>query len=262
METSLTQPTVRRRAPLSALVKLTIAALVGVVLALVYVQTLITGEFAPDLTGFAVITAIVASSLLTGWRWTPLLGTLISSLVIVGNSDKIIYDITHPENFHLFAYMVVAVGLAIVGVVAGISATVQNYRSRERHAPRMMVPALAALATLGLGAILVGAIPREASAGVDPTMLAGLPAITTPDFTFAQTQLTAKAGALVAWRLDNTHNAPHSFDIDELNVHIGAAPDTQGLILFTPTTPGTYTFYCGVPGHRELGMEGTLIVEP
>ncbi|HET9222413.1 MAG TPA: cupredoxin domain-containing protein, partial [Roseiflexaceae bacterium] len=170
--------------------------------------------------------------------------------------------LTHPEGFHAFAFMVVAVSFATVGTVSGISATVQNYRSRDRHAPRWLPTSLVALATLALGAILVGAIPREAGAGVSPEVLAELPAVTTPDFRFDQAEIKAKVGETVALRLDNTHMAPHSFDVDELNVHVPMAAGKSGLALFKPAKAGSYTFYCGVPGHRQLGMEGKLIVEP
>ncbi len=262
METALTQPTVRRRAPLSALTKLTIAALIGFAAFIVYSQVFLFGRFDLAQTVFVLVLLAVAGVIALGWRWAPLLGAMLGALIISGDPALIIHDLTHPEAFHLFVTVLLAVAMALVGIVAGISATVQNYRSPERHTPRIMVPALAALATLCLGAILVGAIPRETSAGVSPEVLAGLPAITTPDFRFEQTQLTAKVGETVALRLDNTHNAPHSFDVDELNVHVPVAPGAQSLILFKPTTPGRYTFYCDVPGHRELGMEGTLIVEP
>ncbi len=102
----------------------------------------------------------------------------------------------------------------------------QNYGVRARRTPRSIVPALAAVAALCFGAILVTAIPREASAGVDPSMLAGLSPLTTPAFTFEQPTLTGKVGDTVALRFESTHTAPHSFDIEELNVPIGAAPGT------------------------------------
>jgi plastocyanin len=262
METSLTQPTVRHRAPLSALTKLTIAALVGFAGLIVYGQAILFGRFDPTETVFAVVLLAVAGGIASGWRWAPLLGALLSALMIGSAPAIIIHDLTHPEAFHVFVTVLLVVALALVGIVAGISATIQNYRGRERRTPRIMVPALATLTGLCLGAILVAAIPREAGTGVSAAVLAGLPAMITPDFRFEQTELRAKVGDMVALRLDNTHTAPHSFDVDELNVHVPAAPGAQGLILFMPTTPGTYTYYCAIPGHRELGMEGTLIVAP
>ncbi len=259
METSLTQP-IARRAPLSALTKLTMTALIGFAGLIVYSQAILFGQFDSAQTVLVVVLHMVAGVIALGWRWAPLLGATLSALILSGDPAVIIHDLTHPEAFHLFVTVLLVVAMALVGFVAGISATVQNYRGRERHTPRIMVPALAAFAALCLGAILVAAIPREASTGVDPSLLAGLAPLTTPDFKFEQTTLTAKVGETVALRFENTHSAPHSFDIDELNLHIGAAPGTQGLILFTPTTPGAYTFYCAVPGHRDLGMQGTLVV--
>ena len=124
-----------------------------------------------------------------------------------------------------------------------------------------MVPAVVGLVCLCLGAVLVAALPRPASADVSPEVLATLPALTSPDMRFDQTTLEVQAGETVALRFDNPHVAPHSFDIDALNVHVPVAAGESGLIMFKPTKPGTYTFYCDVPGHLEAGMKGTLIVK-
>ena len=250
------------RPPLSTLTKLTMAALTSFALAIVYAATMLIGEWGMDTAIMIAAILIVAGSNLIGRRWTPLLGAILPIVILAPSLPLVINDLLHPEAFDFFAFMVVFVALAVVAGVAGVGATVQNYRSRERPTPRSMVPALAALATLCLGAILVAAIPRESGAAVNPSLLAELPPITTPAFSFVQTEIKAKVGETVALRFENTHNAPHSFDVDELNVHVPAAPGEQSLILFKPTKPGTYTFYCAIPGHRGLGMEGTLIVGP
>jgi uncharacterized cupredoxin-like copper-binding protein len=50
--------------------------------------------------------------------------------------------------------------------------------------------------------------------------------------------------------------------LDAFNVHVAMPSGESTLALFTPNAPGTYTFYCGVPGHTEAGLVGTLVVEP
>jgi uncharacterized cupredoxin-like copper-binding protein len=43
---------------------------------------------------------------------------------------------------------------------------------------------------------------------------------------------------------------------------VGATPTFSGgsKTLVVHLKPGTYTFYCSVPGHRAAGMQGTLTV--
>jgi len=43
-------------------------------------------------------------------------------------------------------------------------------------------------------------------------------------------------------------------------LHMAAAMGTTSTLKFTATKPGSYTFYCTVPGHKEAGMVGTLVV--
>jgi len=84
----------------------------------------------------------------------------------------------------------------------------------------------------------------------DPTALA-----------FDQTELTAKAGK-VTIDFDNPAALEHNVVIEEDGKELaGFEPITEGEeTLSADLKPGTYTFFCSVPGHRESGMEGTLTV--
>lgn len=56
----------------------------------------------------------------------------------------------------------------------------------------------------------------------------------------------------------------HDFTVDELGIHeVMPVGSTDNITITIPddAAPGEYVFYCSVPGHREAGMEGTLIIE-
>lgn len=103
------------------------------------------------------------------------------------------------------------------------------------------------------------------------------------DIEFAPVTVTIHAGELVELVLDNTGAIPHDFTIATIDAdhayHDGAAVDGHDVhgdefamhhaleggdaseMRLRVHEPGEYEFWCTVPGHREAGMVGTLIVE-
>lgn len=79
---------------------------------------------------------------------------------------------------------------------------------------------------------------------------------------FNTTKLTAKAGK-VTIDFKNPSPIPHNVVIEENGKELaGFEPIAEGEESETAELkPGTYTFFCSVPGHREAGMEGTLTVK-
>jgi uncharacterized cupredoxin-like copper-binding protein len=80
---------------------------------------------------------------------------------------------------------------------------------------------------------------------------------------FVQKSLTAPAGADV-FVLTNDSSVPHNLEIEGQGVEAGPSATISGgqtAQVKVTLKPGTYEFYCAVPGHREAGMEGTLTVQ-
>jgi nitrite reductase (NO-forming) len=75
---------------------------------------------------------------------------------------------------------------------------------------------------------------------------------------FEPSEIEAAAGE-IAVEIANLDAFDHDFTIDELDVQLLLGPSETVKGVFE-ATPGTYTFYCSIPGHREAGMEGTLTV--
>jgi len=137
-----------------------------------------------------------------------------------------------------------------------------------------------AIGTLALAALILAACatpprPQEVT-------------LTAKNMTFNPSSFEATAGAPVVLTLVNEDALEHDFSILEIPVesvsepdpvsaehqmemgetavepvlHVAVQPNETNQLTFTPTKPGTYEFYCTVPGHKEAGMVGTMTVLP
>ena len=90
--------------------------------------------------------------------------------------------------------------------------------------------------------------------------------ISTPsgsDLAFNQKSVSATAGS-VTIDFDNMQPLQHDVKVEDSSGQEIGGTDLVASGTATATVnvqPGTYTFFCSVPGHREAGMEGTLTVK-
>jgi plastocyanin len=144
--------------------------------------------------------------------------------------------------------------------------------------PMLLVPAVVAAALVAAGcgggggststtanttpaASTTPASTTPASSGGAATKLS-LSADPSGQLKFDKSSLSAKAGT-VTITMDNPSSIAHGVAVE------GHGVDKDGQIVnkggkSTVTVnlkPGTYTFYCPVPGHKQAGMKGTLTVQ-
>jgi glucose/arabinose dehydrogenase/plastocyanin len=80
------------------------------------------------------------------------------------------------------------------------------------------------------------------------------------DIYFDPDRVVIPADADIPFTLPNVGASLHNFSIDELHISVDIEPGaTETITINSPT--GSYPFYCNVPGHKEAGMTGVLIVK-
>jgi plastocyanin len=94
-----------------------------------------------------------------------------------------------------------------------------------------------------------------------PLHVVHLAAATGGQLAYDTKQLSTQAGS-VTITFENASPLEHNVTLAQVRKVLGATPTfTNGTRSVTLNLkPGTYTFYCSVPGHRQAGMEGTLKV--
>ncbi len=75
--------------------------------------------------------------------------------------------------------------------------------------------------------------------------------------------LQASVGERVKITLMNADPVEHDLTVEGYNVTTGKLYQfgEQKSIVFQATDSGEFVYFCSVPGHREMGMEGRLVIE-
>jgi plastocyanin len=264
------------RRSLPVLGKVTAVALLGQAIAIA-VQMLTTSllhrTFDPGFFIIIIPILLVAGFVVSRVRWAPALGSgvafVIATLWLFAPDYQ--YDLTHPGgNVIDFILLVLILAFGLVAVVAGVRATIQNYR---RAAPRPLPwlrPGLSALAGIVVGmivvALIVAANPQVGSATTDT---GGEPTVHIGGAHFIQDIVLVPKGSRLRivndgsvehilqngrWSANGTAQtvaepgapAVHNVDIKGGDVEIGPF-----------TTTGVFHIYCTL----HTGMNLTIVVE-
>jgi plastocyanin len=81
------------------------------------------------------------------------------------------------------------------------------------------------------------------------------------DIAFQPTEITIPANTDVAVTLVNKGASQHTFNIDALKVATGNVDPGATKTVTINAPAGEYEYYCAIPGHKEAGMVGKLIVK-
>ena len=84
--------------------------------------------------------------------------------------------------------------------------------------------------------------------------------VTATDLKFSLDRIQVPVGQPVTLTLDNHGMIQHNIQIEGQDARVSADPHQSASTTVTFDTPGELTFFCSIPGHKDAGMKGTIVV--
>jgi plastocyanin len=206
----------------------------------------------------AVLAAVVLLGLAllrfrSGWFGVALLGLVFTDIVIWTLSGAV-SNILQGERFVAIIIPSALSTLSLAGVIAAGAVVI---RRRDPSAGEKWASIIgfgaATLFVLFIAASFF--VRREGQQVVQPTDIS----LEAENMAFSRKELVANTGEITIY-LDNHDLWWHTFTIDELGINLQVPMGANQQVTFD-APPGTYRFYCDIPGHVAVGMQGTLIVK-
>jgi plastocyanin len=192
-----------------------------------------------------------------------MIAAVVGLFAVLLNAPFIPAALANPADTNSFLVTIVVVAAGAAITIGGVAAFFDVRRgeptwSRNGRTGLVAVAVVAALVGSGATSVLAGSSVVGGRLTTSPT-LAGL--IAAENTKFVGPTVSVKNGDVLGLFVTNKDTIGHSFDIDSLGIHVALAPRSTTAMAVTPHGPGALEFYCSVPGHREAGMVGTIVVE-
>jgi plastocyanin len=202
--------------------------------------------------GLALLVAVIVL------RWRAMLGEIIAALVSINVlgwlAPAAVENLRHRDGFGAIALPSTCAFLALLALIAVGGDVAARWRQKPGGSK---APAVAAAG--GAGAIAVAlALAALAGRGQQQDLPPGGVRASTRDMAYSTSELHVTGGR-VSIQLTNHDLFWHTLTIPELDLDLRVPVGGRRTATFD-APPGTYRFYCAIPGHRSAGMEGTLIV--
>lgn len=217
----------------------------------------------PGLAAGSLLILAVAGLVVAGVRWAPLLAVPLGVAAATGWGFTCPSASNGPTRPAALAFSLLC--LVVVGVAAasGVVATALAYGVAVPR-PGVLTPLGSSLLVAALLGLLVPQAQADQGGDLSTEQIAALPRVVMDDYRYAPDVLQAQAGTELTVLLVNDDTETYRFVVDELDVDVVVPSGRQAVVRVLAPEARRFACYSSEEEgeHRDLGMEGTLVVRP